>query len=52
MQYGTLDFLRHVNHHEVGHRVEVIFPALIDDPDIAVTGSLFIRQHPINFVAF
>lgn len=50
MQDGALDFQRHLNRHEAGGEVEVVFAALVDDSYVVVTGGFIIRQRPVNFV--
>jgi hypothetical protein len=47
-----LDFLRYLNDDKEGRGIEVIFPALIDDADVAIAGSLLVREHLIDFVPF
>ena len=52
MRYGALDFLRHLDRHEAGRKIEIVLTAFVDHPHIAVMGGFFIRQYLINFVAF
>ena len=50
VQNSVLDFLRHFNDDKEGRGIEVIFPALVDDADVAIAGSLLVREHLIDFV--
>jgi hypothetical protein len=47
---GPTNRLRQIDLHETVRGVQIVFTALVDNPDIAVFGRVFIRQYAIDLV--
>jgi hypothetical protein len=44
--------LRQLKENKVFRRIEVIFAAFIDDPNVTIEGGVLIRQYSVNLMQF
>jgi len=52
LKQGPTNRLRQLYLHETVRGVQIVFTALVDDPDVAVFGRVFVRQYAIDLVQF
>jgi hypothetical protein len=50
LQEGFLNCLRQFQENKALRRIEVVFAALVYDPEISVSFGAFVRQHTIDLV--
>jgi len=50
LKQGASDRGGDVDHEEILRAVEVVLPTLVDDPDVAILGRIFIGQYAVDLV--